>query len=102
MEYQIGRYELSGGDYRTAIKVTQGTAYILHMDYCPGGFFYGLDIDEVHADGTKWPEDAWIIDIRHETNSCWLEGCDEYFGTYATREEAERAEADYFEALMKT
>lgn len=84
LKYQRGFHRGLHGDLRTAIKVTEGTGYILHIDQGLGG----LDIDEVHADGTRWEQELEIIDLEHETESCWLEGCDEFVGIFETKEEA--------------
>lgn len=95
MRVKTGYYPLANGDYRKAVKVVEGTAYILHITHGLGG----LNVDKVEADGTDWPAEYMLVEIAQETDSCWLEGADEYLGAYPTREQAWQAADEYIASL---
>lgn len=95
MAYQLAQYRLANGELRRAVKVTRGTAYILYVEHGLGG----LNVDPVQADGTALAQDGGVIDITRETDSCWLEGADEFLGVYPSLQDAEDAGDDYLDSL---
>ena len=94
MDYQTAYYRLENGELRRAVKVTRGTAYILYIERG----FGGLSVAPVQADGTALAQEG-EIDISRETDSCWLEGADEFLGVYPSLQEAEEAGDEYLDSL---
>ncbi len=92
-EWDPRTYVNYDGDLRTVIKCLEGEAFILRGQFISGS----LLIDSLEADGSTWRSQDMLVDPWKETGNMWLQGNDDYLGTYDSFEEADRARDEYIE-----
>ena len=93
MEYETRLYQIFDGSRRTAVKCLHGKCYILYTQFISGS----LLIDSLEADGSTWSGEEIVVDPQKERGNMWLEGADNYIGTYGSWEEADHAADEYIE-----